>query len=260
MSKKEILANINIDHIFLDKPIIKQSLAPKTQSLHEVVNNLPTYSEIHPKQKYIKIPKALDILSQKKPDLVVVDPDIEKQLNKAVKINDALVEKESQKGIMYYLKHFYEKWISPNKVMIFFLIILIVVLYYRYDPNPQKTTIQNTQQLNHTVNKIIDKSIQVKPCGHRLIQPCVCHTKPRYIQPQMPAQMPAQVSKEDILRSINSMPTTSPVITDYQPKQDTTDNDTNPMFKHNDFSWCSPTVPNQDGNMYMNNYIMKPYS
>lgn len=250
MNKRDILSNINVD-------IFKESKQIKKTTLNDMLNDIPMFAEIYPKKEYIKIPKVLEV--QKKIDTpVVIDPSIEKRMNKAVKINDAILEKESQKGIMYYCKKFYNKWISPNKVMIIFLIILIVVLYYRYDSNTQ-----SNRNLQQTVNRITDQSIKIKRCGHRYNQPCLCNSSFTQITPQQHINNPRTVSKETILSSINNMPNVSPIITSQNinnQHQQSNFKTHDSMFKHNDFSWCAPNTPHQDANMYMNNYIMKPYS
>jgi hypothetical protein len=263
-----IFSEINIDNI-----IKKNGLAEITkQNKISILEDIPTSSELYAKKSSIKIPSS--VLGENKIKLntpQVIDTKIKKKLDKAVKIHDTILEKEQKKGFWQTLVTFYNNWILPNIILILFVIFLCVILYYRCDSisgysirgdlstegyNKSAQVIRQND-LRKKVSNITLQSLQIKSCGHQKNQPCLCHKIQNNIHNTQ--NLSNLSTKENILKSINTMPyTPPPIITPpitNTSVQNTADQST---FNSTDFNMYASESLFDDSNTYLNSYQIEP--
>jgi hypothetical protein len=108
----------------------------------------------------------------------LVDPNINKQIDKAIRIQELLIQQEHEQTLMFRLKKFFYDWMWPNKYLILLLTITGLCLYYRYDDYARPKIIDNKSsviELASKVQTLTRSTLQTKNCGHAMDYPCVCN-------------------------------------------------------------------------------------
>jgi hypothetical protein len=116
---------------------------------------------------------------------VVIDPGIQKKINKVVRMQKKFLAEEEKKGLWYNIVQFFNNWIWPNKFLLIFLMVIAIVLYYRYDGIKEPPRPVPKQNLQLKVQRITQNSIQLKDCGHPINYPCVCNYPHEYVKQDM---------------------------------------------------------------------------
>lgn len=190
MNNNHIFSELNFDDI-IEKNIIP-NIKPNNIS---ILDDIPTSSIFHISENALTKPvkDPIEILTSKKNNTLtpnVIDKKIINKLNKAVKIQNAILEKESKKTFWNSLTTFYENWIAPNIFLIMFVVFLSIVLYYRCDSLTGYKHTPMQGNLKQKISQITLNTLKVKKCGHRLNQQCLCYKLS---------------TKENILKSIDAM-------------------------------------------------------
>jgi len=270
--KRSVLSEININNIIQRNDL---NIIPKKNI--SILDQIPTKSDFHShfKQNFAAEPKLelknINILSKPVKTIApqLVDVKLERKLNRALKIHNAL--KKQEEGFFVSL---YRNWIKPNIVLICFFVFLIVFFYFKCNDFTRNKKIQKIP----IRQKITDATLQtlyIKPCGHKLSQSCLCTKK--------------TATKEDIIKSVNTLPTNPPIILPEAPNRNIGEHpkikslhsdmrdslkppfhsdmrelkpsfhsDMRDSLNSNDFNWWSPNPKFNDHNQYLSDYVIEP--